>query len=159
MTDPVETPGELGEPDSSDESHKTDPPWIVGRHHRKVDAMERMRDTARYTDDIHFPGGAMLMVDNSWAIGMVGSNAMPGAPDFPLYSETSMDRWDTPPWLMGFLRHQRYGPYWERASLAPRYERLQTPTFVAGGYLDIYQNFVMRIMRHSPAISRGVLGP
>ncbi len=55
MTDPVETPGELGEPDSSDESHKTDPPWIVGRHHRKVDAMERMRGTARYTDDIHLP--------------------------------------------------------------------------------------------------------
>ncbi len=114
---------------------------------------------ARYTDDIHFPGGAMLMVDNSWAIGMVGSNVMPGAPDYPLYNEASMDRWETPPWLMGFLRHQRYGPYWERASLAPRYERLQTPTFVAGGYLDIYQNFVMRIMRNSPAISRGVLGP
>ena len=114
---------------------------------------------ARYTDDIHFPGGAMLMVDNSWAIGMVKDNAMPGAPDFPLHSKASMDRWDTPPWLMRFLRHQRYGPYWERASLAPHYERLEVPTFLAGGYLDIYQNFVPRIMRYSPAISRGVLGP
>ncbi len=113
----------------------------------------------RYTDDIHFPGGAMLMVDNSWAIGMVASNSMPGAPDYLLYSQASMDRWDTPPWLQGFLHHQRYGPYWEHGSLAPDYERLTTPTFLGGGYLDIYQNFVPRIMRNSPAVTRGVLGP
>lgn len=113
----------------------------------------------RYTDDIHFPGGAMLMVDNSWAIGMVAPNSMPRAPDYPLYSQESMDRWDTAPWLQGFLHHQKYGPYWEHGSLAPHYDRLTTPTFLGGGYLDIYQNFVPRIMRNSPAVSRGVLGP
>jgi hypothetical protein len=114
----------------------------------------------RYTDDIHFPGGAMLMVDNSWAIGMFHSNVMPGAPDFDINSTPSLDRWETTPWLLGFLHHQLDGPYWRHGSLAPDYGRLTTPTFLAGGYLDIYQNFVPRIMKNSRgAVTMGILGP
>ncbi len=114
----------------------------------------------RYTDDIHHPGGAMLMVDNSWALAMVTSNAMPGAPGLELDSRASLDRWETPPWLLGFLHHQLDGPYYRRGSLAPGYERLTIPTFLVGGYLDTYQNFVPRIMKNSSkAITRGILGP
>jgi putative CocE/NonD family hydrolase len=113
----------------------------------------------RYTDDIHHPGGIMLMVDNSWVLGMVTSNATPGAPDFDLYNQAAMDRWNTPPWLQVYLHHQVDGPHWRRGSLAPDYRRLTTPTFLGGGYLDIYQNFVPRIMHNSPAVTKGVLGP
>lgn len=114
----------------------------------------------RYTDDIHFPGGAMLMTDNSWALGMLSSNCMPGAPDFDLNSKASLDRWETPPWLQGFLHRQLDGPYWRHGSLAPDYERLTIPTFLGGGYLDIYQNFVPRIMKYSKnAVTKGILGP
>lgn len=114
----------------------------------------------RYTDDIHFPGGAMLMVDNSWALGMLTSNCMPAAPDFDMNSKQSLDRWETPPWLQGFLHHQLDGPYWRHGSLAPDYERLTIPTFLIGGYLNIYQNFVPRIMKYSKnAIIKGILGP
>jgi putative CocE/NonD family hydrolase len=113
----------------------------------------------RYTDDIHFPGGAMLMVDNSWALGMLSSNVMPGAPDFDVNSKASLDRWETPPWLRGYLRRQLDGPYWRHGSLAPDYGRLTIPTFLGGGYLDIYQNFVPRIMKNSSgAVTRGILG-
>lgn len=113
----------------------------------------------RYTDDIHYPGGIMLMVDNSWVLGMVTSNATPGAPDFDLNSQAALDRWNTPPWLQVYLKHQLDGPHWRRGSLAPDYGRLKTPTFVGGGYLDIYQNFVPRILRNSPAPHMGILGP
>jgi putative CocE/NonD family hydrolase len=114
----------------------------------------------RYTDDIHHPGGSMLMVDNSWALAMVTSNAMPGAPGFELNSKASLDRWETPPWLQGFLHHQLDGPYYRRGSLAPDYQRLTVPTFLVGGYLDTYQNFVPRIMKHSKnAVTKGLLGP
>jgi hypothetical protein len=114
----------------------------------------------RYTDDIHHPGGAMLMVDNSWALGMVTYNAMPGAPGLDVNSKASLDRWETPPWLQGFLHHQLDGPYYRRGSLAPDYGRLTVPTFLVGGYLDTYQNFVPRIMRHSKnAVTKGLLGP
>lgn len=113
----------------------------------------------RYTDDIHHPGGIMLMVDNSWALGMVTKNATPGAPDFNMDSQAALDRWNTPPWLQVYLHNQLDGPHYRRGSLAPDYSRLKTPTFLGGGYLDMYQNFVPRIMRNSPAISRGILGP
>jgi len=113
----------------------------------------------RYTDDIHCPGGSMLMVDSSWALGMLSSNAMPAAPDFAVNSAASLERWETPPWLKGFLHQQTDGPYWRHGSLAPDYARLTTPTFLVGGYLDIYQNFVPRIMRYAHnAVTRGILG-
>jgi putative CocE/NonD family hydrolase len=113
----------------------------------------------RYTDDIHCPGGVMLMVDNSWALGMITSNATPGAPDFDMDSQAAMDRWNTPPWLQISLHNQLDGPHYRRGSLAPDYSRLTTPSFLGGGYRDLYQNFVPRIMRNSPAVSRGILGP
>jgi len=113
----------------------------------------------RYTDDIHFPGGTMLMVDNSWALGMVTSNVMPGAPDYELNGRAALERWETKPWLQGFLHQQLDGPYWRHGSLAPDYSRLSTPTFLGGGTLDIYQNFVPRIMKNSPATTMGILGP
>jgi putative CocE/NonD family hydrolase len=114
----------------------------------------------RYTDDIHHPGGAMLMVDNSWALAMVTSNAMPGAPGLELDSRAALDRWETPPWIQGFLHHQVDGPYYRRGSLAPGYERLAVPTYLVGGTLDVYQNFVPRIMRRATnAVTKGLLGP
>jgi uncharacterized protein len=113
----------------------------------------------RYTDDIHHPGGIMLMADSSWALGMIASNATPGAPDFDMDSQAALDRWNTPPWLQVYLHHQLDGPHWRRGSLAPDYSRLTTPVFLGGGYLDLYQNFVPRIMRNSPAVSHGVMGP
>lgn len=114
----------------------------------------------RYTDDIHCPGGTMLMVDQSWALGMLSLNCMPGAPDYVLDNRAALDRWNAAPWLQGFLRHQVDGPYWRHGSLAPDYSRLTTPAFIVGGYLDIYQNQVPRIMRHATnAVTRGILGP
>ena len=113
----------------------------------------------RYTDDIHHPGGIMLMADSSWALGMITSNATPAAPDFDMDSQAALDRWNTPPWMQVYLRHQLDGPHWRRGSLAPDYSRLKTPVFLGGGYLDMYQNFVPRIMRNSPAVSRGIMGP
>lgn len=114
----------------------------------------------RYTDDIHSPGGIQMMVDNSWALGMITDNASPGAPDYELHDKAAMDRWNTPPWLDIFLHNQRDGPHYRRGSLAPdQYGLLTTPTYLAGGYLDMYQNFVPRIMKHAPGITHGILGP
>ena len=113
----------------------------------------------RYTDDVHSPGGIMMMVDSSWALGMITDNAMPGAPDYDLNSRASLERWNTPPWIVSYLQNQLDGPHYRRGSLAPdKYGLLTTPTFLAGGYLDMYQNFVPRIMKNAPAYTQGLLG-
>jgi len=114
----------------------------------------------RYTDDIHSPGGIQMMVDNSWALGMITDNATPGAPTYNLTNQAAMDRWNTAPWLSIFLDNQLDGPHYRRGSLAPdQYGLLTTPAYLCGGYLDMYQNYVPRIMRHAPAFTRGILGP
>ena len=113
----------------------------------------------RYTDDIHSPGGIQMMVDNSWALGMITDNASPGGPNYDLNGNSALDRWNTEPWLNIFLRNQRDGPHYRRGSLAPdQYGLLTVPTFLAGGTLDMYQNFVPRIMNAAPAFTHGVLG-
>jgi predicted acyl esterase len=114
----------------------------------------------RYTDDVHSPGGIMEMVDTGWVLGMITDNAMPGAPDYDLNSRASLDRWNTPPWVITYLQNQLDGPHYRRGSLAPdQYGLLTTPTYLCGGYLDMYQNFVPRIMKNSPALAHGILGP
>jgi putative CocE/NonD family hydrolase len=114
----------------------------------------------RYTDDVHCPGGIMMMVDGAWALGMITDNTVPGAPDYDLNSRASLDRWNTPPWMSVYLQNQLDGPHYRRGSLAPdKYGLLTIPTYLGGGTLDMYQNFVPRIMRHAPAVTHGVLGP
>jgi putative CocE/NonD family hydrolase len=113
----------------------------------------------RYTDDVHYFGGAMHLFENTWAVAMISSNAMPGAPDYRVDSRSARDRFDAPPWILRWLHQQVDGPYWRRGSLRPDYSRLKIPTFLVGGWLDGYHNFVPRIMKNAPAISKGLIGP
>ena len=113
----------------------------------------------RYTDDVHYFGGALHLFENTWAVAMISSNAMPGAPDFRTDSRSAVDRFEAPPWILRWLREQVDGPYWRRGSLRPDYSRLRIPTFLVGGWLDGYHNFVPRIMKNAPAISKGLVGP
>jgi uncharacterized protein len=113
----------------------------------------------RYTDDVHYFGGALHLFENTWAVGMISSNAMPAAPGFDVRSAMAVERFDARPWILRWLHEQTDGPYWRRGSLRPDYARLKVPTFLVGGWLDGYHNFVPRIMRNAPAPSKGLLGP
>lgn len=113
----------------------------------------------RYTDDVHYIGGALHLFENTWAVGMISSNIFPAAPDFDLETTAARDRFEAPPWILRWLHEQTDGPYWRRGSLRPDYGRLRIPTYVVGGWLDGYHNFVPRIMRHAPAVTKGLVGP
>ncbi|EDM75253.1 Aldehyde oxidase and xanthine dehydrogenase, molybdopterin binding protein [Plesiocystis pacifica SIR-1] len=69
--------------------HADAPEWKLGKSHRKVDAMERMRGVTRYTDDIKLPGllhckilrsphahAKILSIDTSRAEAMDGVHAV-----------------------------------------------------------------------------------
>ena len=113
----------------------------------------------RYTDDVHYLGGCLQLMENMWALGMVKDNAMPGAPDYDVHSQASETRFGTPPWIINWLNHQTDGPYWRHGSLRPDYSRLRIPSYLITGWLDGYQNFVPRIMRYSPATTKALIGP
>ena len=110
-----------------------------------------------FHDDIHYIDGIMHV--DEYELGIDVWNAMSPAPDFPLDEETVANRFDTEPWLLSWLRHQRQGAYWQRGSLRPDYERLQVPALLIGGWLDGYRDSVPRMLSHVPTSTRAIVGP
>ena len=73
------------------------PHWQLGRAHRKVDAVDRMRGIARYTDDLRLPGmlhgrikrsphphARIVRIDASRALAMPGVHGVVTGKDFPI---------------------------------------------------------------------------
>jgi len=70
----------------------------------------------RYTDDVHYVGGAMTVSELAqYAVSQVAMNALPALPS--AWGEHWETRWrdrleKTPVWLFEWARQQRDGPYW-----------------------------------------------
>jgi uncharacterized protein len=117
----------------------------------------------RYTDDVHYLGGCATVSELSqYAVSMVGMNAMPPLAAFR--GAGWADEWrerleQTPIWLFEWLRQQHDGPYWRRGSLAPHHDRLTTPTFLIGGWMDEYVDAALRMLeRCTNAPRRALIG-
>lgn len=119
----------------------------------------------RYTDDVHYLGGCATVSELSqYAVSMVGMNALPArrafADDAVAWRTAWLDRLEhTPVWLFEWLRQQHDGPYWRQGSLAPSWERLTTPTFLIGGWMDEYVDAALRMLeRCTNAPRRALIG-
>jgi putative CocE/NonD family hydrolase len=110
-----------------------------------------------YQDDVHFMDG-IIHVD-SWEMGQDLRNMVPGAPDFVLDDAYFKDRFDTPPWMLTYKRQQRDGAFWKRTALKERYDAIQIPTFVIGGWYDGYRDSVPRMLEHMKAPVKAMVGP
>ncbi len=109
-----------------------------------------------YQDDVHFMDG-MIHVD-SWEMGMDVANSMPGAPGYVIDEAYFRDRFDQPPWMLTYKRQQRDGPFWDRTALKTRYDAIQIPTFVIGGWYDGYRDSVPRMLEHMKAPVKAIVG-
>jgi len=117
----------------------------------------------RYTDDVHFLGGCATVSELSqYAVSMVAMNALPPRADDrgAAWSDEWRDRLErTPVWLFEWLRQQHDGPYWRRGSLAPAWDRLTTPTYLIGGWMDEYVDAALRMLeRCTNAPRRALIG-
>jgi len=119
----------------------------------------------RYTDDVHYVGGAMTVSELAqYAVAQVATNAMP--PDPEAWGGGWRERWRerleaTPPWLLEWARQQRDGPYWRRGSVAPGYERIEAAILQFGGWMDEYVDAALRIQARCTraAARRTIVGP
>jgi len=129
----------------------------------------------RYTDDMHYDGGAVCAFElSNYPIRMIGMNALPpgegAGPDFDARWRERID--STPAWVVRWLTEQQDGPYWRNGSLRPDYERIECPVFIVSGWHDGYRTAGLRMARRlrSPwqllagpwthvAPDRGVPGP
>ena len=117
-----------------------------------VDASEEL-----FHDDIHYIDG--MMHADEFELSMDLEEMLTRAPGFPTDSASLRPRFDNPPWFLRYLREQRDGPFWRRASLAPHYERIQIPVFLIGGFLDGYRDTIPRFFEHLPAPVKAIIGP
>lgn len=120
----------------------------------------------RYTDDIHYVGGAMTVSElGQYAVSQVAMNALPPAAPDAVYDAGLRDRWRarleaTPVWLIGQARQQRDGPYWRRGSVAPDYGRITAAMLGIGGWMDGYVDATLRLQaRCVQAPRRAIVGP
>ncbi|MEK6721463.1 MAG: CocE/NonD family hydrolase [Chloroflexota bacterium] len=116
----------------------------------------------RYTDDVHYVGGAVTASELSqYAVSMVGMNALPPRPSYR--GERWLDEWRerlelTPVWLIEWLRRQADGPYWRQGSLAPDYDAIEVPILLFAGWMDGYVNPALRMLERCTAPRRAIVG-
>jgi predicted acyl esterase len=107
----------------------------------------------RYTDDVHYMGGAFRLLDLvDYPTYMVAMNALPPVPS--LVGESWVDAWrarvdDLEPWLLRWVEEQRDSAYWRQGSLrdlarSGGYDRIGCPTMLVGGWADGYRNNTLR---------------
>ncbi|WP_432585230.1 CocE/NonD family hydrolase [Streptomyces sp. HD1123-B1] len=98
----------------------------------------------RYTDDVHYLGGALRAVDLiDYPLYLAAMNALPPVPALagPDWRETWHKRMDTmEPWLLSWLENQRHGAFWRRGSIRPDYDLVRCPTMIVQGWADGYRN-------------------
>jgi putative CocE/NonD family hydrolase len=113
-----------------------------------------------YTDDIVYWNGALEFESmGRWPPSMIAMNGLPGYPDYDPDSPAARARFEQEPWLLHWLRAQRDGPYWRRMSLRPRYEVIDIPVMLIGGWLDGYPDSIPRMVEHVKAPVRAIIGP
>jgi putative CocE/NonD family hydrolase len=116
----------------------------------------------RYTDDVHFYGGALCALELvHYPLRILAMNALP--PSTPLDAE-ALEAWRaridaTPPWILRWLDEQHDGPYWRNGSLRPDYESINCPTLLLGGWRDGYVNAAVRMAERLAAPCQLVVGP
>ncbi len=117
----------------------------------------------RYTDDVHYMGGALLANEMlSWASYMLSYNAAP--PDPRYVGEKWQELWrhrleNTPPFVEAWVSHQRYDEFWKHGSVCENYDDIECAVYAVGSWADGYTNAVPRLLEHLSCPKKGLLGP
>ena len=100
----------------------------------------------RYTDDMHYDGGALAAFElSNYPVRMIAMNALPPG-EGPRFEERWRERIDsTPPWAVRWLSEQQDGEFWRNGSLRPDYERIECPVFIVSGWHDGYRTAGLRM--------------
>ncbi|MFT5209393.1 MAG: putative CocE/NonD family hydrolase [Flavobacterium sp.] len=110
-----------------------------------------------YQEDVHYIDG--IMHTDSWMMGNDLYNALPGAPDFVMDQQWIENRFNVEPSVYTYMRQQRDGPFWDRASARGQYEKIKVPGYHIGGWFDGYRNSLPRMLEKVDAPVKAMIGP
>ncbi len=117
----------------------------------------------RYTDDVHYMGGALRAIDLvDYCHYMVPMNALPPVP--AVWGDGWRDEWlaridEHEPWLLRWMQEQLDGQYWRHGSVRPDYARIECPTMIVAGWADGYRNNTFRTFEHLRCEKELLVGP
>ena len=111
-----------------------------------------------YEEDVHYIDGIMVAGD-SWMMSNDLYNSLPGAPDFLMDEQWYEDRFDVEPSVYKYMRQQRDGPFWDRASAKNKYHLIKVPGYHIGGWYDGYRNSLPRMIENVSAPVKAMIGP
>ena len=103
----------------------------------------------RWTDDVHWRGGALRLVDLvDYCHYMTPMCVLPPVP--AVWGDDWYDEWlrrleTNQPWVLTWLRENRHGAYWNHGSVRldgtkSGYERIGCPVMIVAGWADGYRN-------------------
>jgi putative CocE/NonD family hydrolase len=115
----------------------------------------------RYTDDAHYVGGALGLVNFEW--GTMFQSVLAAPPDPRFAGNEWKQEWlrrleGMPPILAEWLEHQRFDDYWKRASVGLHYERIRCPVYCVGGWVDSYNNSIPRALERLQVPRKALIG-
>jgi hypothetical protein len=117
----------------------------------------------RYTDDVHYGGGARRGIDFlDYPAYMVALIALPPVPS--VYGKGWREEWlrrvgTSEPWELGWLEHQNEDDYWRHGSVFFDYGAIQAATLVIAGHADGYRNMALRAFEQLRAPKKLLFGP
>jgi uncharacterized protein len=104
-----------------------------------VDATDEL-----FHDDVHYIDG-MMHIDE-FELNMDMAPSITGAPDYTLQEKVLEPRFETPPWSLLYMKHQRDGPFW-RSPVRPQSE-IRVPCFLIGGFADGYRDSIPNMLQN-----------
>jgi predicted acyl esterase len=117
----------------------------------------------RYTDDVHYGGGARRGIDFlDYPAYMVALIALPPVPS--VYGEGWREEWHrrieaNDPWELGWLDHQNEDDYWRHGSVFFDYGAIEAATLVIAGHADGYRNMAFRAFERLQSPKKILFGP
>jgi predicted acyl esterase len=125
----------------------------------------------RWTDDVHWRGGALRLVDLlDYCHYMTPMTMLPPVP--AVWGDGWREEWlrrldHQEPWLLTWLRENRDGPYWRHGSVrtdggGDGYDRIGCPVMLVAGWADGYRNNSFRTveaLRRAGVPHRLLAGP
>lgn len=128
--------------------------------HRKPPALKAIiaahGSTDLFYNDVHYIDGALHI--DSYAHQIDTDNSMPQSPDYLINDEYFQNRFDREPWLFTWLRQQQDSDFWRKESITFK-TPLEVPTYLIGGLLDGYRDFVMDVSQTTRAPFMADIGP
>lgn len=110
-----------------------------------------------FQDDIHFIDG--LFHYDEYELSMEVQPAITRYPDFPLDEKSLAERFDNPPWSLAYKKQQRDGKFWQASLFPARYDAIQVPVLMIGGWYDGYRDSIPRMLEKLKAPAWGIVGP